>query len=67
MCQDQCKEAINFPTPKNKIEIQKLLGTCGFYRKFINNYAKITEPLSRMLKGKTKFFGARSRPKLFQN
>lgn len=35
----------NFPTPKNVSEIKSFLGLVGYYRKFIENFSKITRPL----------------------
>lgn len=44
-------EAIkNFPIPKTQKEIRSFLGLLGYYRKFINNFAKITKPFTKCLK-----------------
>lgn len=48
------KAVKEFPRPKNKTEIQRFLGMCNFYRKFIKNYSIISEPLTR-LTGKLPF------------
>lgn len=40
----------NFPIPKTQKEIKSFLGLLGYYRKFINNFAKITKPLTNCLK-----------------
>lgn len=46
-------EAIrNFPIPKTQREIKSFLGLLGYYRKFINNLAKITKPLTMCLRKK---------------
>jgi len=44
----------NFPCPKNKKEIKSFLGLLGYYRKFIKDFAKITKPLTKQLKGYNK-------------
>ena len=44
-------EAISkFPIPKTKKEIKQFLGLLGYYRKFIDNFAKLTKPLTSCLK-----------------
>ena len=36
----------NFPIPKTKPEIKSFLGLLGYYRRFINDFSKITKPLT---------------------
>ena len=44
-------EAIkNVPVPKTQREIKSFLGLAGYYRKFIQDFAKITKPLTSCLK-----------------
>ena len=39
-------KAVNeWPKPKNKKQLQRFLGFCNFYRRFIKNYSKIARPL----------------------
>lgn len=40
----------NWPQPLNLHDIQSFLGLCNFYRRFIKDYAKITVPLTDLLK-----------------
>lgn len=40
----------DFPIPTTAKEIKSFLGLVGYYRKFINNFAKITKPLTQCLK-----------------
>ncbi|OXU26282.1 hypothetical protein TSAR_002909 [Trichomalopsis sarcophagae] len=49
---DKMKAILEYPIPKTQKEIQAFLGLTGFYRKFIKNYAKISKPLTKMLKKK---------------
>ena len=44
-----------FGRPKNVKALQRFLGMAGFYRRFIDSYAKITRPLCALLKKDTKF------------
>jgi len=44
------KAVVNFPIPKSTKEIKSFLGLCGFYRKFIPNFAKIAKPMTLRLK-----------------
>lgn len=49
-------EAINsFPTPSSKKEIQRFLGMCGWYRRFIKDFSKVAAPLTELTKTKIKF------------
>ena len=40
----------NYPVPKNPKEIKQFLGLCGYYRKFIQNFARIAKPLNQLLR-----------------
>ena len=44
-----------WPTPTNIKELQSFLGFANFYRRFIENYASKTVPLTNILKGKQAF------------
>ncbi|XP_077535201.1 uncharacterized protein LOC144147046 [Haemaphysalis longicornis] len=36
--------------PKTKKELRSLLGLCGYYREYVNNYAEVAEPLTSLTK-----------------
>jgi hypothetical protein len=38
----------NWPTPKNKKEVQSFLGFCNFYCWFVKDYAGIAHPLAKL-------------------
>lgn len=40
----------NFPVPKTAKDIKSFLGLLGYYRRFIQNFAKITKPFTKCLK-----------------
>ena len=47
-------KAVNeWPKPKNKKQLQRFLGFCNFYRRFIKNYSKIARPLHDLTGNKT--------------
>jgi len=39
-----------WPAPKNAKEMKSFLGLCGYYRKFVNNFAGIAAPLHELTK-----------------
>src|SRR6201994_4573026 len=44
-----------WPRPQTTKNIRQFLGFCNFYRKFINNYAHIAQPLNKLMRKSTKF------------
>ncbi|CEJ05159.1 hypothetical protein RMCBS344292_19107 [Rhizopus microsporus] len=44
-----------FKTPRNADDVRSFLGTTGYYRRFINNYAMVSAPLTRLLKKNVRF------------
>jgi len=47
---EKVKAIEDFPIPKNSKEIKSFLGLCGYYRKFIPDFAKIAKPMTIFLK-----------------
>lgn len=47
---DKIAAVTQFPTPKNPKDIKSFLGLVGYYRRFIENFSKITKPLTSLLK-----------------
>ena len=39
----------SFPQPINHKQVKQFLGLAGYYRRFIENFAKIATPLNRLL------------------
>ena len=45
----------NFPIPTNLKKVQSFLGVCNYYRRFINQFSKISYPLTELLQKNTTF------------
>lgn len=52
---EKSKAIRNFPTPKSIKDLQRFLGLCSFFRKFINGFSTIAKPLSDMLRNNARF------------
>ena len=52
--------------PKNVKETRSLLGLCGWYRRFIDGYAKITRPLTELTKKNRPFIWTEECQKAFE-
>ena len=48
---DKTSAVDTWPIPKNVKELRQFLGFTGYYRRFIENYAQIVQPLNRLLEG----------------
>lgn len=46
---------LNFKVPATKKQVRAFLGLTGFYRKFIQNFAEIAFPLTKLTKNNVKF------------
>ena len=44
-----------FPVPRNQHDVRRFLGLYNYYRKFVKNYSKITNPLNKLQAKDTKF------------
>lgn len=49
------KPVQNFPIPSNATDVQRFLGLCGFFRKFIKNFAVVARPLYELVKKDAQF------------
>jgi hypothetical protein len=39
---------LNLPTPRTQTEVRSFLGTSGYYRRFMENFAKTVAPLNAL-------------------
>jgi len=44
-----------WPRPKNLMEVRSFLGLAGCYRRFVQNFLKITTPLTNLTRKVTKY------------
>ena len=51
---DKIKAIKQYPIPNTTKQIKGFLGLLGYYRRFINNFAKLTKPLTKCLKKNAK-------------
>jgi hypothetical protein len=49
------KVFMEFPTPHSPKEVRSVLGNAGYYRRFIENFTKIVEPIYKLLAKDTSF------------
>ena len=52
MSTEKVQAVKDWPTPKTVKNIQEFLGFANFYRRFIENFAKVAQPLTELTKGK---------------
>ena len=52
---DKISSILNWPIPKTRKQAKGFLGLAGFYRRFIDNFADISTPISNTTSTKTKF------------
>jgi transposase InsO family protein len=57
----------SFPKPSCVKEVQRFLGMCNYYRKFIKNYSLISAPLFNLLKKDVPFLWTEQIDNAFQN
>jgi hypothetical protein len=48
---DKLKAVDNWPRPRNLHDVQSLLGLCGYYQRYVKNFAKIASPLHELTAG----------------
>lgn len=52
---DRVKSLKEIPKPKNRQEMQSVLGAFGYYSRFVQKYANYIEPFRDLLSQKNKF------------
>lgn len=57
----------NFATPTTVKEVQRLIGMAGWYRRFICDFARITAPITELIKKNVKFEWTEERERAFRS
>ena len=55
-----------WPAPKTLDEVRSFLGLCGYYRRFVDNYADVTKPLTGMLKKGAEYVWGKEQQRSFR-
>ena len=51
---DKVAAMLNYPLPQTVTQVKRFIGVCGWYRRFLANFATMTAPITAMIKGKRK-------------
>lgn len=49
-CRHKVEAVLKFPVPKTIHDVRSFLGLTGYFRRFIKNYARVSKPLSDLLR-----------------
>ena len=63
---NKIKSVKEWPTPKCVKDIQRFLGLCNYYRRFVENFAFIAKPLHNLTKKNIKFIWSKECEDAFQ-
>ena len=66
MCPDKVQAIQDWPTPKRVREVQAFLGFANFYQRFIEDYSKITVPLTKLTRKNEPFEWTNSMQEAFE-
>ena len=54
MEKENVQRIIEWPIPRNMMDLQKFLGLANYYRRFVKDFARIAKPLHEMTRKETK-------------
>ena len=61
------EKVANWPVPRSRREVQQFLGLANYYRRFVQDYARIAKPLHRLTEKHTTFKWTRECEHSFEN
>lgn len=64
---DRVKAIVNFPVPKNKLNVLQFLGMVNFAAKFLPNKSEIVDPLNALIKDDAQFVWFESQQRAFDD
>ena len=66
MDESKIAEIVNWPTPRNLLDVKKFLGMAGYYRRYIKDYAELARPLNDLNKKDEPFIWTYDRKGAFE-
>jgi len=66
MQKEKVEEVLSWPAPRNVKEVQKFLGLTNYYRRFIENFARIAAPLHMLVRKEQKWKWERKQEEAFE-
>jgi len=67
MDDSKVKAVLDWPVPSNVKEVQSFIGLCNYYRIFINNFAKIADPIHKLMRKNVIFYWGPEQQKAFDD
>ena len=52
---EKIESIINWPTPRNAIDVRSFMGLAGYYKRFIEGFSKVTHSITSLQKKGIKF------------
>jgi len=63
---DKIVEIVRWHRPKTVHELRQFLGLCGYYRRYVKDYARVAAPLNELTKISEPFVWTAERDKAFE-
>ena len=61
------QDVLNWKSPKSVHQIHQFLGLAGYYRRFIPDFSKIAQPMTKLLQKEAKFDWSSACEEAFQS